>query len=148
EGKDASARRFLRNTLWNRAGLLTRLGRHAAAAADWQRAAELEDGPYRRGYQLYQAGALARAGERAAAAKLADELAKVKEVEPRALVELARVHALCARAARAEPAVAERHGGRSVELLARALAAGHFQAEAIRKDEDFAELKSREEFRK
>jgi hypothetical protein len=96
--------------------------------------------------------ALARAGDHAAAAKLAGELAKAKEITPAALVELARIHALCTQSARAEPAVAERYAVLAEGLLGRAHAAGHFREAgaraAVREDEDFADLKKRDGFRK
>jgi hypothetical protein len=54
--------------------------------------------------------------------------------------------------AHTEPALAERYAQRAVEMLARAHAAGHFREEAagaaVREDEDFADLKKRDGFRK
>src|SRR5262249_33274851 len=60
-----TARQFLRNSHWGRAEALDALGRHAEAAAAWERAAALDDGPNRLYYGTRRALSQARAGRAA-----------------------------------------------------------------------------------
>ncbi|HQU43533.1 MAG TPA: tetratricopeptide repeat protein [Pirellulales bacterium] len=119
EPRHPTARRFLLNTCWGRGQALDALGRHAEAAADWRRAAELGDGKQRTSLLLHLAEALARAGHHARAAKEAAALAAAANPSFETLYRLAGVFSLCAAAAKDNAALAEAYAARAVELLQR-----------------------------
>ena len=152
DNRDAIARTFLRETHRRRAAALGTLARHAEAAGDWQRAAELDDGRMRTTFRLSRVGALARAGDHARAAAEAGELAMIDPLAADALYNLACAFSLCAAAAKDDAALAERYAARALELLARARAAGFFNAAAnvehFGNDKDLEALRERDDFRK
>jgi serine/threonine-protein kinase len=147
EPRQAMARRFLRNAHWGRADALTRLGRHAEALKDWERAAELEGGPQRGWFRLQRALALARLKEHARAAAEADELAWAQDAAPGTLYDLACVFALSAASAGDDPKQTESYAARAVELLRQAVAKGYQDIAHLKNDPDLKTLRMRDDFR-
>jgi tetratricopeptide (TPR) repeat protein len=145
------ARKFLRITHGNRFDALTRLGRHAEALKDVDRAISLDNGSDRLLLCIRRAVTLARLGRHAPAIAEADRLTSGPEVQAALLYCAATVFALAA-AERREATRAEQHAARAVALLTRARAAGLFQAPAwaahLKRDSLLDALRDREDFRK
>jgi hypothetical protein len=125
------------------------LKRHAEALSDWERAIELDDGSLRRELRLMRTTTLSRLDDHARTAEAADELAKDPSLDSGRVRLLASVYALSARTAGPSDA-ADKYAGRTVELLRRAQAAGHFrdpdEVRHLEKSADFDALRGREDF--
>jgi serine/threonine-protein kinase len=155
-----NARQFLCNSLNNRAVVLCKQGKWAEAAADWEEAVGLVQGPVRSQYRMYRTEALARAGDHSRAAAEAVDLARTNSLAPASLYDLACDCSLCAKAAAADPRVTaeerrrlvEQYGGRAVEFLHKARAGGFFKdAAAVRhmkEDPDLEAVRGREDYRR
>jgi serine/threonine protein kinase len=155
---DPLARSQLRLTCTGRAQLLGRVGRHAEALPDWDRAIALADA--KEGVSLRLARALCRAcaGQHTGAAAEANEAAGQAPSVGDVLYQAARVHARCSAVVSADthlPQVernqlAERYTSRAMELLTQAGAAGYFhdsaRHNALGKDADLEPLRSRQDF--
>jgi serine/threonine-protein kinase len=154
EPRMVRARHSLRSAHRERARAWTRLGRHAEALRDWDRALELEPGPDRNDLRLQRALTLVQLGEHIRAAAEAEDLAQAKGLTARNFYDAARVHARVSAAVGKDTAQppAERHAARAVELLAQARAAGFFKdranVEQAKKDPDLDPLRGREDFKK
>jgi tetratricopeptide (TPR) repeat protein len=156
EPRESEARGQLRAAYEGRARARNRLGRYAEALADWDKAEELGGGE-RRLVRLGRADTLARLGRYAQAVEEAAALDK-DDLSAGQEVDLARVYALCSRAAGADSHVpsaqrdrlAEQYAARAVALLAQAQAGGRFQTpearEELGQDPDFAPLRARPDF--
>jgi tetratricopeptide (TPR) repeat protein len=156
----AAARAYLVNAYEGRAEALTRLGRHADALQDWDRAVELANGNKRPLLCIQRAATQARPGKHAGALAEAKTLAEAKNATCGILYHAAGVYALSARAVLYETQLRESEKSRLVEgyagqalvLLSRAREAGHFReaarSEALKKDADFEPLLSRADFQK
>jgi tetratricopeptide (TPR) repeat protein len=145
--KDATARLFLRNAHQGRAQALTLLARHAEAAQDWGRAADLDEGPARTSFRLRRATSLAHAGDHAQAVAEANALAGDKDANVNTLYDLARVCALSSAAVKNDARLADRHAARAVELLRQAVAKGYRDVEHVKKDTDLGPLRGRDDFK-
>jgi tetratricopeptide (TPR) repeat protein len=143
-------RLYLRNTHSSRADALMDLRRHAEAVKDWDRAIELDEGQRRQAFRLLRAEALAHAGDHARATAEAAELTHDDQTPGRALFDAARVHGLAVLAVREAP-LKEPYASKALALLRRAQPAGFFntaaQVEHLRKDDDFAVLHDRADFK-
>jgi tetratricopeptide (TPR) repeat protein len=158
--RDAEARMTVFNTSLGRARALQELGRREEADKDWRRAIEYSEGQPRIEMRLYRPNPLARLGEHAQAAKEMETLLAEGHVQALNLHTFSWVYALCSAAAvndarlplAEREKLAERYGGRAVELLCKAQAAGYFQDPgrlARMKDEkDFDPIRSRPDFQK
>jgi serine/threonine-protein kinase len=148
---DQRARIFLGRAYKGRALTLTRLGRHAEALKDWERARGLDDGRSSHWLTLQRALTLARLGEHVRATAEAAALERLQGVPANVLHDMARVYALSAAAAREEAALANRYAARAVALLRQAQATGLFQDPAqvgkLRKDPNLSALRSRDDYR-
>lgn len=139
---------FLQSAYWGRAVVLGKLGRHAKALGDWDRAMDRRL-PRPGGEMLTErAVALARGGRPADALAAADGLAgKDKKVPAAVLVELARACALAAAHAGGDETLAGKAADRAVGLIERAKAAGYFRNPAaagrLKADPDFAAVRGR-----
>jgi serine/threonine-protein kinase len=154
-----SARSFLRNSHWGRAEALTALGRHHDALPDWERALALDSGPYRADLELHQALALARTGGYLRAVRQAEQLSRDASRRGDFVYNLARVHAVSARAAARDVARplaereqrAEQYARAALALLERARGLGYFKTrpavERPGQDADLASLRDRDDFR-
>jgi len=138
-----TTRRFLRNSHFDRARALGRLGRFADALPNWDRALELDDGSARTDLRLSRADCLARLGRAADAAAAAAELAAAPDADAGTLYDCACVFALAAAAN--NPAAADQ-AGRVVELLRQAIAKGYRDGPHILNDEDLAPLRDRADY--
>jgi serine/threonine protein kinase/tetratricopeptide (TPR) repeat protein len=151
QGHHRTAQDFLRNVSANRARALDRLGRHADAVRDWDRAIELAAGLQRTQFRCLRAHDLAHTADRAQALTAANELAGRDDLSAEALYALACVFALAVAKAD-DPRSQDAHAERAVALLARAHAAGMFktpaQREGVAKDPDFGVLRAREDFQR
>jgi serine/threonine protein kinase len=145
EGRHGFAREWLRDSHAYHAQALDRLGRHAEAVRDWDRAIALDDGS-RSG--IYKSRRALSSGDHAQAVALTHEQAQAKSVSNGTLYECARICALAAAAVKEDPSLRERYAGQAVELLRRAIAAGYSDVPrpGPGADEAFDSLRGREEF--
>jgi eukaryotic-like serine/threonine-protein kinase len=146
---DATARRCLRDAHWLRAKALDLdLKRYAEAVPDWGRAVELASGPERTELRLRRAVCRVRVGQVDAATREAEAVAT--NSYPATLFHAARVFALAA--ARPEETGAslskEACAQRAVALLRQAVAKEAKLAEHIKRDDDLAALRQRDDFKK
>jgi serine/threonine protein kinase/tetratricopeptide (TPR) repeat protein len=133
------AREALRDALAGRARALDRLGRHAEAVPDWQRAQEMDSGPDRPVFTFGLAVSQALgSGDHAAAFAAAETLAK--DGDAPTLEAFAR---LCARVSGAS---GEQYAARAVELLRQALARGYHDTLYLQEGADLAPLRGRQDF--
>jgi tetratricopeptide (TPR) repeat protein len=153
-------RNFAVSAHGTRAQTFERLGRFGAAAEDWSRAIELADGDPRRDlFRVSRALCWLRQGAHAAALAEAEEMAAGPKPDGGTLYNLACVVSLASAAAERDPrlsapgrsALAEHCRRRALELLLRAHAVGAFATpemlDTLRKDDDLAPLRGRDDFR-
>jgi len=161
--RHAIARAFLQSTYTGRADALSRLGLHAEALADCERARATDDDPVHEDYRECLARVLARAGDHRRAATEAEALAgsatPAIPTEPGSReYSLGAALAQASQAARADAglvpanrtALAERYAARAVELLSRAREAGYFanpyNLTVLNREPDFDPLRPRADF--
>jgi tetratricopeptide (TPR) repeat protein len=158
EPRHSQARTQLALAYAGRARARTALGQPVEALADWDKAAGLGQGATR-------SSRVGRAQTLACLARYPEAAAEAEQLAPGAvtgaeIMDVARLYALCARAAGKDThlateqrkAVADGYAGRAVALLARGRAAGFFgnpQArETLTTDPAFAPLHGRADFQK
>jgi hypothetical protein len=128
------------------------LKRYAEAVRDWDRAIELDAGPQRTTFRRRRALCLVKAGEAARAAQEANALAGARGASGPTVYDAACVLALTSAATKGNPRLAEGHAARAVELLRGLQAAGYFKTpgrvDHLKKDEDLASLRERDDFKK
>jgi serine/threonine-protein kinase len=159
EPRHMLSRLFLERAFWGRAEALSRLGRHAEAIADCDRALGLDDGSEGDQIRLDRAIVLARAGDHARSLAEADPLARSRTIPPAdRAYKLARLFARAAAAIGDDPKVAEIDrasradmiAARAVGQLGQARHAGSFgNPESIvelRTDPDLNPLRARRDF--
>src|SRR5262249_53214413 len=148
EPRPVTERLFLRNAHWARAQALDKLGRHADAVQDWDRALSLNAVPAGEpGIRSSRAVSLARAGDHARAVAEADALAAAKGATGSALYDLACACALAAAAVQDDAKLQDRYAARAVELLRQAVAKGFKDAAHMNKDRDLHALRDRAGFK-
>src|SRR5262249_35442352 len=140
---------FLPNAHGGRAEAMDKLGRHADAGKDWDRALALNAAPanelvFRRSRAL----SLARAGDHARAVAEANALAEAKGATGNTLYDLACVCALAAAAVQDDAKLQDQYAARAVELLRQAVARGYKDAAPLKKDTDLDALRGREGFKR
>jgi serine/threonine protein kinase/tetratricopeptide (TPR) repeat protein len=140
----ADARQYLTEAHAERAEVLDRLGRHAEAMPDWDRAIELA-GPGRDG--VYRSFRMLSAGKPAEATAAADEAARAANASGESLHQLARVFALASAACRGQPEEA-RYAARTVELLRKSARRKHDPSGWMQHDSALAGLRARPDFQK
>jgi tetratricopeptide (TPR) repeat protein len=150
---DVRAREFLRKSHANRAVALGRIGRHAEAVPDWDRAIALDEGPQRPTDRLLRACALAHCGEGTQATREATEVLQASIPGADLLYEAACVYALVAAHAEKAPRPpqtsslrAEQHARRAMALLRDAVAKGYRDVAHLRRDPDLDRLQVRADF--
>ncbi len=151
EKRLVEAREALRDAHAGRARALDRLGRHAEAIADWERALELDAGPNRPVLQLGRAISRAHVrGDHRQAFAEAETLAK--DADGPTLEGLARLCALASvvvhegqKSAEAA-AIQEQYAARAVELLRQAAGKGHRDSAYLKEGTDLAALRQRADF--
>jgi tetratricopeptide (TPR) repeat protein len=145
----ANARRFLKNSHWDRAETLVGLKRFAEAIPDWDRVLELDDGSRRNEIRLDRAWSVAHVDPPAAVAAV-DQLVKDGSLSIQMVYRAARVTAEASRHAK-DQAERDRYAGRAVQLLRRARDGGYFKdrarISALEKDAAFDALREREDFK-
>jgi tetratricopeptide (TPR) repeat protein len=146
EERLGDTRQFLRNMHSGRAQALDRLGRHAEAARDWERAVPLDDGK-RRLYYLAR-GALS-GGDHARAVALAREQATAQGATPKVTYDGACICALAAAAVLDDPQLHEQYAARAVELLRQAAGTDGVgvSIRRVKTDEALDPLRGRDDFR-
>jgi tetratricopeptide (TPR) repeat protein len=150
------ARSSLRNAYANRAGALWKEGRRAEALADLDRALEFDDGDRGDLVRFRRLGHLAQMGEHARATAEAGALAARPAVGHDTLLLAAEVFALAVPAARKDTKLgegergplSERYAARAVELLTQAQTKKFIYPGQLERNDDFAPLREREDFRK
>jgi serine/threonine protein kinase/tetratricopeptide (TPR) repeat protein len=146
----------LRSAHQERAKALDKLGRHADAVKDWDRALSINPEPqYEPYFRRNRARSLAHAGEHTKAVAEANALAEANDVTSSPLYDLACVCAIAAAKVKdpKTPAAdatrfAEQYAARAVELLRQALAKGYKDAAHLKMDEALDALRHREDFKK
>src|SRR5262249_25584413 len=134
---------------WGRAGVLTRLGRHEDALADWDKALEYDRGQWRPVLRFHRALTLARLKDHAQATREASVVADLKgSIDPAFFYVAARVHALSAAAVHGNAPLAEQYAARAVEFLRQAFAKGYKDTDHLKKDPDLDALRKRDDFQK
>ena len=158
DDRDITARMGLFNSLMGRAYALGRLERHEDAAKVWRRVLEISDGQPHINMRLYRPFAHLRLGEHAAATAESETVLAEGHAQPPNLHRFASIHSLASAAAakdaRLAPDVraklADQYGGRAVELLQMARAAGHYrkpsQLTDLKEHKDFDAIRSRSDF--
>jgi hypothetical protein len=158
EPRHLQAREFLRMTYADRAEGRGRLGRHAEALADYDRALGLAEGEDRSLLRLGRAGALARLGEHARATSEASAVAESTD-SGAAHYSAACAFALAAASARDDAALsrgdrealAERYASRALALLDSARRSDYFgdpaKLEALETGPDLEAIRSLAAFR-
>jgi tetratricopeptide (TPR) repeat protein/predicted Ser/Thr protein kinase len=148
----------LRDAYRGRARALSSLGRHADAAEAWERVLAVAAEPARATFRAVQAIEVAYVGRHVQATATAEELARQEDVTGATLYNAACVYAVSSAAVRQDrtrPAaerdrLAERYVAQSLNLLARAKAAGRLNGRArvddLEKDKDLDALRPRAEF--
>jgi serine/threonine protein kinase len=143
----------------SRANALYQLERDAEAAKDWRRMVEVSEGQSHITMRLYRPFALARLAEHAQATAEVETLLAEGHAEPMNLHTYAQVHAICAAAAAKDAQLppsereklADRYGGRAVELLRKAQATGYFQDPGrlarLKDSDDFDSVRPRPDFK-
>lgn len=129
------ARTLLFDTLMGRGYALVNLDRHEDAAKEWRRAVEISEGQPHISMRLYRPFVLVHLAEHARAAAEVEALLAEGHGHGRNLFLFACAHSLCSAVAAADarlplPArekLADKYGGRAVELLRKARAVGYFQ---------------------
>jgi tetratricopeptide (TPR) repeat protein len=151
---------ILRDAHWGCAEALSRLGQHARAAAEWERAYALDPDQTHWLLRVPHALSLARAGDHARAAAEAKELLPLRKGISYELYRLAAAWALCSKSAAADPALdepkrqqlAEEYASAALDALQQSREAGFFsdkrRVEQFQKDAAFEGLREKEEFRK
>jgi serine/threonine-protein kinase len=135
-------RTFLKDAHAEHAETLDRLGRHAEALPNWDRAIELA-GPEQQG--VFRCYRLLSEGKPDAALGAALALAGKEDLPADALHQLARV---CARASSGDDAARKERGAAgALDLLRRWSARGYDPVESMKHDPAFASVRSREDFR-
>src|SRR5262249_20343280 len=152
------ARQFLFDALRGRASVLVALARREEAARDWRQMLEISEGQPQVTLRLYRPFALVFLGEHDRAAAEIKALLAEGQNQGGNLLLFARVHSLCNAAAAADPRLApverqkraDKYGGRAVELLRQAQAAGFFQGPGqitqLKESEDLKTIRSRPDF--
>jgi tetratricopeptide (TPR) repeat protein len=140
----ADTRQYLIEAHADRAEALDRLGRHAGALRDWDRAIELA-GPGRDG--VYRSFRMLSAGKPGEAAAAADEAARGANATGESLYQLARVFALASAAYNGQPQEA-RYASRAVELLRETATRNHDPSVWMQHDSALAGLRARPDFQK
>jgi serine/threonine protein kinase len=140
EPRHELARQFLFNSYSNRARTFNKLERHAEAAADWASALQLASVQNRPFVQNRLMISRIAAGQFESAMKDADELAKLDS--PELLYSCAAVFALAH--AKTQD---DKHAGRAVELLRRAVAKGLQNGARLKNDTQFNSLHERQDFK-
>ena len=160
EPQHARAKIWLCNAHWDRAVCLVKLARYPEAVRDWDRSLALDDVQRRDTIRALRAGAMAHAGEHERALSEVHAVAQQQSVKPTTFYELALACGAAAEAVHADDylqpnecaQLAEQYGARGVEMLAKADAAGHFQApanlETLKTDVHLDVLRSRRDFQK
>jgi tetratricopeptide (TPR) repeat protein/tRNA A-37 threonylcarbamoyl transferase component Bud32 len=150
---------YVRNSYWGRAQALDQLGRYGEAAADWDQALRLENGPNRTTFRVRRADSHARAGGYLRAAAETAELAADGEIPGATLYDLACIQGLNTASAirdlrRPLPERTKRseeYARQAVALLNRAAKMGLFQdpkrVEHLDKDTDLTTLLERDDYR-
>jgi tetratricopeptide (TPR) repeat protein len=140
----ADTREFLIEAHADRAEALDRLGRHAEALRDWDRAIELA-GPGRDG--VYRSFRMLSAGKPGEATAAADKVARGTKVSGESLYQLARFFALASAACKGQPEE-ERYAARAVELLRKAATRDYDPSGSMQRDSALAGLRARPDFQK
>jgi tetratricopeptide (TPR) repeat protein len=159
--QNSGLRTFAVNAYGARAGTREQLGRYAEAAADWGRAIDLAEGDSRRdSFRTSRAICRLKQGAHAAALPEVEAMASDSNPAGDTLYNLACVASLASAAVECDPllsapgraALAEHCCRRALELLRRAQAAGAFATpemrDTLRKDDDLAPLRHRDDFRR
>jgi tetratricopeptide (TPR) repeat protein len=154
------ARMCLFDTLLGRAYALRRLGRQEDAAGEWRRIVEVSEGQPHINMRLYRPIALVSLEEHARATAEIETLLAEGHSQGGNLYMFAYLHSLCSAAAdndaRLSPAerenLADKYGGRAVELLRMAQATGYFQDPGrlahMKQDKDLDAIRARPDFQK
>ena len=158
EKRYGPARAMLFPSYAERAQLHARLGRHAEALADWQKALAGPPHPRRGDWLVLHALTLARLGEHEQAIEAAGKMGRPRT--PPELYNLTCIRATCSAAALADGrlplgermARAAVHASAALELLRQARAGGFFRTpanrELLRTDTDLEPLRPQEDFRR
>jgi serine/threonine-protein kinase len=133
---------FLR--AWN----LTRLGRHAEALPDWDRALDKDMGPVPDQFRLQRALTLARLKEHKRAVAEAKAVTEAKDVPADLLHDAASVYAVSSAAVLGDPKLHEEYAARAVELLRWSIAMGLADVEQKLKNPDLDPVRARADFQK
>jgi serine/threonine protein kinase len=146
EPKLLRARDSLCRAYWGRAEGHNLAGRQAKAVKDFDKAIEFADEPLRAALRATRALTLAHLKEFAKATAEADAVASAKAAAADGVYDAASVYAVCAGFAK-EADQAERYAARAVALLRRAVAKGFKDVAYLKKDDNFAALRARDDFR-
>jgi tetratricopeptide (TPR) repeat protein len=132
-----------------RADVLLRLGRHAEALKDYDRALALDGGENRSYFRVQRALTLAHLKEHVQAAAEAAAIAGEKDLPAYLLQDAAGVHAICSAAVRDDAKLSEQYAAKAVALLRQAFEK-NYQAIAkdVRSDKNLNALRSRADFQK
>jgi tetratricopeptide (TPR) repeat protein len=144
EPRDLRAKEFLRNSHWGRAESLARLGRHAEAVKDWEKAIELSSDPQKRQHRASRATSLAQVGRVTEAVAEVVELSSADDWNGGQWYNFAGVYAIasikCAD-------LMQEYADRAVEALRNAVKAGWNDAAHLANNKWLDPLRDRADFK-
>jgi tetratricopeptide (TPR) repeat protein len=149
--KGVHGRECLSKAYFLRAWNLTRLGRHAEALKDWDRALDEDIGQLPDRIRLQRALTLARLKEHkraVAEAKAVTDNKGLAHIAPDLMCDAAGVYALASAAAVDDPKLKDAYAARAIELLRSAIALGLAVVEQRLKSADLDPLREYEAFQK
>jgi serine/threonine protein kinase/tetratricopeptide (TPR) repeat protein len=152
EPRLVTARQFLRNSHGGRAQALDRLGHHAEATRDWERALELDDGSNK---ALFRLRIFRKSKDTPGCLAAAAEYEAMKRSDAASLYDAACNRAICAAVIREDhktpsadaARLAREQADLAMAWLHKAVAAGYKDAEHIKEDTDLDALRQREDFK-
>ncbi len=145
DDRNDTARRFLRNSHWNRARALDEMKKYAEAVKEWTRVLDLSPVAEQPRFHVRRADSRVRAGD------VAESVAEVAELRRSATLSAAHCYDMACIYALASIKDARRkqeYADRAMEMLHSAVKAGYKDAAHIETNKDLDVLRRREDFKK
>jgi serine/threonine protein kinase/tetratricopeptide (TPR) repeat protein len=147
DAQDVETRQWLGNSHEGRAGALDRLGRHAEALLDWDRAIELDEGPGRNTVRMGRAASLVRSGQVIQGVTAAESMLQSPHLSEGAIYVGAAVFSLASAATRRDAKKSDAYASRAVLLLRQAFSRGYKDVADVNRNTDLEPIRNREDFR-
>jgi serine/threonine protein kinase len=145
DGRNETARRFLRNSHWGRARALDEMKKYAEAIKEWTRVLELSPAAEQPRFHVRRADSRVRGGN------VAESVAEIAEPSKSATLQAGECHDMAciyAVASSKDAARKQEYADRAMELLEKAVKAGYQDAGQMETNKDLDVLRQREDFKK